>query len=365
MFQHYLENNPLPIGPFWKKEPTEASVQLVFREYCKPGDIVFDIGANKGALSKLMSRFVGPKGIVCAFEASPRVIELLHYNLVLAGCHNVTVYNRAVYHETGAKVGLYEVSHLNESLYNTYSPLDKRDATLDDQVLTVTLDDFVDQSGLVPSFIKIDIEGAELDALRGAHKLLSQHKPTLVLEQGPTVMHCYEHLRGLGYIAIDLADYRRLPTAADFAAGQPIMDILYVHESKAKDDPYWNIGEPDLVADIEASDLVNTSGADFSMKTPLILGPGRYVCLADFSATNDQNHYYVGVKGREGEYVRYSAGLKLLADCYAKWVFHLFDEDTITPYIQCINQPDPTLQINGFKVFAFNGMDKVQRSVFE
>ena len=45
----------------------EPCVALALRDLCRPGDVVFDVGANCGALSILMSRLVGPKGVVCSF----------------------------------------------------------------------------------------------------------------------------------------------------------------------------------------------------------------------------------------------------------------------------------------------------------
>src|SRR2546423_2378031 len=75
-------SSPLPIPKFWERNFWEPTVQFPIRDYCRPGDIVFDVGANAGGLSMLMSRLVGPRGVVCAFEASPRIIEITLNNLV-------------------------------------------------------------------------------------------------------------------------------------------------------------------------------------------------------------------------------------------------------------------------------------------
>ena len=54
---------------FW-----EPPVQIVLRDLCKSGNVVFDIGANLGGLTTVMSRSVGLRGIVCTFEASSRIV---------------------------------------------------------------------------------------------------------------------------------------------------------------------------------------------------------------------------------------------------------------------------------------------------
>jgi hypothetical protein len=60
----------------------EPCVSQAFRDLCKPGDVIFDVGANSGDLSILASRLVGPKGIVCSFEASRRIVDKCQYNLI-------------------------------------------------------------------------------------------------------------------------------------------------------------------------------------------------------------------------------------------------------------------------------------------
>lgn len=79
-------------------------LEVVHRPPRRPGDIVFDVGCNAGGLTLMMSRLVGPRGIVLVFEASPRIIDKTHYNLVQAGCHNVTLFHRAVWLGTGMLV---------------------------------------------------------------------------------------------------------------------------------------------------------------------------------------------------------------------------------------------------------------------
>ena len=55
--------------PFWYEwNPWEPNVQIALNDLAKPGETVFDVGANAGALSLVLSRAVGPKGTVCSFD---------------------------------------------------------------------------------------------------------------------------------------------------------------------------------------------------------------------------------------------------------------------------------------------------------
>ena len=111
---------PFEIAPWYQENLWEPTVQIILRDLCKPGDIVFDVGANFAGLTTLMSRMVGPKGVVCAFEASPRIIDKTQRNLVLSGCNNVQLFHNAIYHTSGQTVKIYLGDHLNDSIYQEY-----------------------------------------------------------------------------------------------------------------------------------------------------------------------------------------------------------------------------------------------------
>jgi hypothetical protein len=74
-----------PLPNWWERSFWEPTVALAIRDHCRPGDVVFDVGANAGALSLLMSRLVGPRGIVCAFEASPLIVDKTHVAALACG----------------------------------------------------------------------------------------------------------------------------------------------------------------------------------------------------------------------------------------------------------------------------------------
>lgn len=132
----------------------EPPVQIALRDLCRPGDIVFDVGANFGGLTTAMSRMVGSRGIVCAFEASPRIIGICQKNVVMSGCNNVQVYHSAVYSKSHETVPIYLGGHLNDSIYSTNEA-----ETAAFNIKTIALDDFVAFTNLVPNLIKMDIEG--------------------------------------------------------------------------------------------------------------------------------------------------------------------------------------------------------------
>jgi FkbM family methyltransferase len=137
----------------------------------RPGSVVFDVGAHQGCYSLCLASWVGPRGHVYAFEPFPQNADLIRYNARLNGAQNITVVQAAA----GATKGRIRVSQDHQSV----APADAPSFEVD----CVALDDF---AAARPDLLKIDVEGFEASALRGAQKILAS-VPNLVIE----VHHCY------------------------------------------------------------------------------------------------------------------------------------------------------------------------------
>jgi FkbM family methyltransferase len=147
------------------------------------GMTVYDVGAFHGLLTLFFS--TRAKQVVC-FEPNTRNHKRLMENLALNKLENV-------------QVRKFGVGSRSETLQMIGSPLMPGGASLDrkaqeemerskgatmaEEISIITLDEEIPRAGLpVPDFIKIDIEGWEIEALRGARQTLESHQPTLFLE---------------------------------------------------------------------------------------------------------------------------------------------------------------------------------------
>ncbi len=150
----------------------ESHVQRLFCERVKPGDIVFDIGANVGFFTLLASKLAGPNGHVYAFEPLPRNLSYIEQHIRLNDLANVTVKPIAIAATSGT-------ARFGDGENDSQTRLSEKG---EHQVTTASLDDLI-ASGVapLPAFIKMDIEGAESDALRGALALLGSTGLTIVL----------------------------------------------------------------------------------------------------------------------------------------------------------------------------------------
>lgn len=183
----------LPFGAKWVLEESALDAQLrsgtferaetrFVESILRPGMTVLDIGAHHGYYTLLASMLVGSQGRVIAFEPSPRERIRLERHIRLNNCANVRVEQIAV----GASPGRAELFLVEgvEDYCNSLRPPAVNAETRRVSVEVVTLDEFLSSTGLTEvHFVKLDVEGAELDVLRGASNLLRQPlRPVFMVE---------------------------------------------------------------------------------------------------------------------------------------------------------------------------------------
>jgi FkbM family methyltransferase len=177
-------------------DPWES--QLVQKLLC-PGDIFLDIGANIGYYSMLASLKVGDNGQVIAFEPVPELQKKINETIRGNQITNILVTPYAVGKSHGElSLYLYEGTAEGQSQSNLGSasivPSSSRPKML--TVPLINLDEFLDAASRGGGFyrqrirlIKMDIEGAELDALQGATQLLNNtNAPDLIVEINPYLL---------------------------------------------------------------------------------------------------------------------------------------------------------------------------------
>jgi FkbM family methyltransferase len=161
-----------------------------FREHISEGDVVFDVGANLGAYTTLFGQWVGPRGRVYSFEPAPVARGGLLRHVTLNGlADRVVVRPEAMSAAEGT--ARFRASGLNG---------DNRlgdDSAQSIDVPTTSLDAFCRTHALRPAFIKLDVEGAELDVLRGARETLASVGAglTLYVEMHPHLWPAFGYTR--------------------------------------------------------------------------------------------------------------------------------------------------------------------------
>ncbi len=153
---------------------------IVGRFAPKEGDVVVDIGAHIGRYTITSSKQVGNTGHVVAIEADPENFQILKRNIALNNLRNVLALNYAVF-STRMRMKLYEQSA--SAKYNSIMLTRAGKTNNYVEVNADTLDNILEINGIKRvNWIKIDVEGAEFEVLKGAIKTLSYENVSLLIE---------------------------------------------------------------------------------------------------------------------------------------------------------------------------------------
>jgi FkbM family methyltransferase len=208
----------------------EAAVQRTYRTLVRPGDVVFDVGANVGAHTLHFARLVGATGQVHAFEPTDFAYGKLRRNLALNPEIGACVRAHQLFLSAG------EAEELPAEICSSW-PVDRWtaksiSAELNERHLGlvkplqgasgITGDAFFAAQGLTRlDFIKIDVDGNECSVLNGLHRTLEKFRPTVIIELDPFLHEseardafdeCVVFLRNLGYAFFDANTRRPIPS---------------------------------------------------------------------------------------------------------------------------------------------------------
>ncbi len=187
--RHHRYINSFWVGNF------EIEVQRALARELKPGNAFLDLGANAGLFSLIGWKIVGLSGRVTSVDPDPVNHEALSELIELNGCKNWKICQVAVSDSEGTSPFSRSKPGAPMGKLGTVAGAETFDVKL------TTLDHLVAEIG-VPDVIKVDIEGAEVAALRGAKKLLAEHAPKWLIE-----LHSDECERGVREI-LSKAGYR-------------------------------------------------------------------------------------------------------------------------------------------------------------
>lgn len=179
----------------------EILLERIYEKHYHPksGDTVFDIGSHVGIFTVKASRLVGSSGVVYAFEPEPENFMLLKRNVALNRALNVKTFNKAVSSQNGM---LYLYVHPIETTWSSVQYA--KEGTIQMSVPSITLDQIMQNDDIQEvDLLKIDVEGHELEVLRGANRFLDICKhiamETHEREGGPPNSQITEALKEHGF----------------------------------------------------------------------------------------------------------------------------------------------------------------------
>ena len=164
----------------------------------RPGDTVFDVGANAGEYVFELSRLVGPTGKVFAFEPVAYNFSMLMATINKARLQNVEPMKLALSDRTGSRRMVIPDSSTGHHLLAKFAV--EWESGRQETVQAETLDNLVATGRITsPTFVKCDVEGSAGEVIRGAAALIRDHKPAWLIEIW--YQHEFELMSDLGYRA--------------------------------------------------------------------------------------------------------------------------------------------------------------------
>ena len=163
----------------------EPETFAFLRKQLHQGSTFLDIGAHIGLFSVVAARLVGNSGKVVSFEPTPFTRGVLKEVIRINGCSDrVEVRGEAVSSERG-KTFFFDTGD-TISVMNSLVKNERSQGKF--EVITTSVDEFAKEHSLKVDCMKIDVEGAELDLLKGATKTMTELRPTMLLSLHPPFM---------------------------------------------------------------------------------------------------------------------------------------------------------------------------------
>lgn len=197
----------------------EPETEAAIYRFVKPGMQIIECGACCGYHALNLAKAVGSTGKVFCFEANPELIPILKQNIEVNGFkERVLIFNKGIWDKNDVvpfpvqneALGMASIPRLqkrirhNNPIFRKLLEWKSSDLKKIIQLEVVSLDEYFKNQKI--DFIRMDIEGAELRALKGAKKLLNKHNITIIMEwafqQGRTdkeTIELFDLLRSLNY----------------------------------------------------------------------------------------------------------------------------------------------------------------------
>jgi FkbM family methyltransferase len=216
----WLEKYKLNLRAKKYKDKDDVGGVAYLYETIKPGQTVLDIGAHKGGYLYIMLGLVGEKGKVVAFEPQSLLFNYISKMKRILCWDNVTIEHIALADkeaETTLFIPTNNISKKSAPGATIVNYGERNDIGFTENVATDSIDHYCAKHNIAPDFLKIDVEGSEMNVFKGGINTLQKYKPRIIAEVDKSfvgeekVLETVDFLKGLGYKAYFINNTERIP----------------------------------------------------------------------------------------------------------------------------------------------------------
>lgn len=188
-----FNHTPLFVSPtaglrylFSGMNKVDPSLLALVKEFVKDGHVVWDIGANIGLFSYAAASLAGKNGLIVSVEPDTWLVHLLRKSARIQNksVAPLKVISAAVASNVAVRTFCLAVRSRSTNFLAGYGSTQTGGVLEEQTVITITLDWLLENLQTPPDILKIDVEGAETEALCGAQNLLRIHRPIVLCEVG-------------------------------------------------------------------------------------------------------------------------------------------------------------------------------------
>jgi FkbM family methyltransferase len=227
-------------GYWFHGRDRERECMTICARLIRDGDVVFDVGGHIGYMALYFASLVGSCGRIFSFEPASSNLPYIRANVERTTHENVVLVEQAVGAENGfSSFWSEELTGQNGSIIPGYFAVAAtakshgiRAHTREVTIKVVALDSFAGRVGVSPSFVKIDVEGAESLVLRGMGETLTGARPRIMIEVTNEPEKVFETLGGANYLLFD-EKQRRVSYLGEFPETGPNLFAIPAEDGEA------------------------------------------------------------------------------------------------------------------------------------
>ncbi len=259
---------------------------------------MLDIGGHIGGVAIAFSRMVGETGKIYTFEPNRDIWPHLTKNIAINKAKNITHIPLACFSSDGQLLTFYSSDGFFKADSSIMYEIPNSNAF---EVMSISIDRFCEQNKVTPDFMKLDIEGAEIHALRSAENVINLYHPDMIIEYSSAIPLDQNNplifLEARDYLFWDVNTYEQICPETYAEQANLLVNILCAHKDSQTAKTYLNLEK------VKISE---------SRERTIQLPPGRYIIDVQLECDDQSMKHLMAKTQSEETLIQFSAPGKLI-----------------------------------------------------